>query len=160
MIYSEGAGIFGITVMLLLIFRLGDQHYALHAESVERVLRIVEITPLADAPRHVLGVVNVNGRVIPVFDVRGLLGLPAKETDLADQFILARVGGHPVALLVDGVSGVTEFPVERTTEAGAILPGLERMEGVAPLGEGLVVIEDLERICSPSVAQLAGASAG
>jgi purine-binding chemotaxis protein CheW len=146
--------------MLLLVFCLGDQRYALHVETVERVLRAVEVTPIADAPRNVLGLINVYGRIIPVFDLRKQLGLPGKETELSDHLIVARAGERPVALRVDKVSGITECPADQETEAQAILPGLDQMEGIARLKDGMVIIEDLDRLCSQTAAQLANAATG
>jgi purine-binding chemotaxis protein CheW len=144
--------------MLLLVFRLGDQRYALHVEAVERVLRAVEIMPLADAPSNVLGLINVYGRIIPVFDLRKQLDLPGKETGLSDHLIVARACDRPVALRVDEVSGITECPAEQATDADAIFPGLEQIEGIARLN-GMVVIENLDQLCSHTVAQLADATA-
>ena len=140
--------------MLLLIFRLGDQDCALHLESVERVLRAVKITPLADAPRNVPGVINLHGRIVPVLDLRLQLGLPAKASELSDQFIIAQVEGRTIALLVDAVRGVAECPAERETQAEAILPGLESLEGIACLEGGMVIIEDLDRLCTRALGHL------
>jgi len=48
-------------------FELDDQRYALFLSSVERIVRIVEITPLPRAPEIVLGVVNAGKEMgIPV----------------------------------------------------------------------------------------------
>ncbi|MBS1191877.1 MAG: cheW2 [Rhodocyclaceae bacterium] len=145
--------------MRLLVFSLADQRYAIHLEAVERVLRAVEITRLSDAPRHVLGVINVYGEIIPVLDFRHRLGLPEKEPDLDDQFIIARSGGRPVALLVEGVSGVAECDAAQETAAEAVLPGLGETEGIVRLADGMAIIEDLDRLCSPTVAQFADAPA-
>jgi purine-binding chemotaxis protein CheW len=37
---------------------------------VERIVRVVEVTPLPKAPEIVLGVVNVQGQIIPVINIR------------------------------------------------------------------------------------------
>ena len=67
-------------------FSLDAQRYALPLASVERVIRVVEITPLSKALDIVLGVVNVQGRVIPVINLRGA-GRPAlfKMSDTAGE---------------------------------------------------------------------------
>jgi purine-binding chemotaxis protein CheW len=146
--------------MLLLTFNLDDRRFALHIESVEKVLRAVEITPLADAPRNVLGLINVYGRVIPVFNLRARFSLPVKEIDPDDKLIIARTGGKPVALLVDGIGGVEECAMDLETKAATFLPGMEQTDGIARLGEEMVVIEDLDRLCSHILSPASEANAG
>lgn len=146
--------------MRLLTFYLDDLRFALHLESVERVLRAVEITPLSEAPRNVMGLINVYGRIVPVFDLRQRLGLPAKEVEPSDQLVIARTAGRPIAFLVDGISGVEECTAEQETEASAILPGQEQIEGIARLGEGMVIIEDLDQLCSQIVAKVVDTHSG
>ena len=52
------------------VFRLDEQHYAVPLSVVERIVRMVDITPVPKTPEIVLGVINVQGSVIPVVDIR------------------------------------------------------------------------------------------
>lgn len=54
----------------LVSFNLDDQKYALLLSAVIRIIRVVEITSLPKAPEIVLGVINMHGLIIPVFDIR------------------------------------------------------------------------------------------
>ncbi|MBF8302857.1 MAG: cheW40H-4 [Candidatus Dadabacteria bacterium] len=54
----------------LVVLTLDEQRYALHLSAVERIVRVVEVTPLPKAPEIVLGVVNVQGQIIPVINIR------------------------------------------------------------------------------------------
>jgi len=47
--------------------------------AVEKVVRAVEITPLPKAPEIVVGVINAQGRILPVLDIRKRFRLPARE---------------------------------------------------------------------------------
>jgi chemotaxis signal transduction protein len=60
----------------LVVFTLDEQRYALHLDAVKRIVRAVEVTPLPKAPQIVLGVVNVQGKVIPVMNLRSRFSLP------------------------------------------------------------------------------------
>ncbi|MBI3995194.1 MAG: purine-binding chemotaxis protein CheW [Nitrospirae bacterium] len=132
----------------LVIFTLDDKRYALSLFAVERVLRIVEIVPLPKAPEIVLGVVNIQGQIVPVFDVRKRFCLPQREMSLSDQLIVARTSRRAVALLADTVGGVIEYPEQKTVPAEMILPGLDYVKGVAKLDDGLILIHDLETFLS------------
>jgi len=135
--------------MHLVLFALDDQRFALALSSVERVVRVVDVTPLPSAPPIVLGIINVKGDVIPVYDLRRRFQLPEREIDLADQLMIATTSRQTVALLVDLVSGVLEVAEDEIASAEKILPEIEYVHGVVKLPDGLVLIHDLDRFLSP-----------
>ena len=110
-----------MVIRQLVVFALEDQAYALRLAAVERVARMVSVTPLPKAPEIVMGVVNVRGRIVPVFDVRRRFRLPPR---------------------------VREYPEEAIVEARSILPGVEYVEGVVKLADGLILIHDLDGFLS------------
>ncbi|MDP4161394.1 MAG: chemotaxis protein CheW [Bacillota bacterium] len=93
-----------------LLFCVEEVRYALDVGAVKRIVRAAEINFLPDAPDFVRGLINVAGDIIPVIDMRQRLGLPGREMELSDRFILTNVAGKPIALLVDRVEGVVELP--------------------------------------------------
>ena len=130
------------------VFSLDAQQFALQLSAVERVVRAVEVTPLPSAPELVLGVVNVFGQITPVFRTRQRFGLPEREIDVSDQFIIARARTRTVALVVDTVRGVHESIEQDMVAAERILPVMEHIEGVVKLKDGLMLIHDLDRFLS------------
>ena len=132
----------------LVVFTLDDQRYALRLLSVERIIRVVEITPLPKAPDIVLGIVNVQGRVIPVVNIRKRFRLPEREINLSDQLIIASTSKRPVALLTDAVNAVIEQSGKRTIMSEDIMPGIKYIEGVVKLEDGLILIHDLDKFLS------------
>jgi purine-binding chemotaxis protein CheW len=132
----------------LVVFTLDEQRYALRLEAVERIVCLVEVTPLPKAPEIVLGVVNVQGRVLPVINIRRRFRLPEREEDLRDRLILARTSRRPVALAVDAVGAVVEGTVDEVIPAESIVSGTDYVDGVVKLADGLVLIHDLERFLS------------
>jgi len=134
--------------MELVIFRLNGQRYALPLPVVERVIQAVEVTSLPGAPAVVLGVINVAGCVLPVFNIRRRFFLPEREVIPADQFLIARTARHTVALVIDEVHGVIEHEPSAVVGADRMVPGLEQFQGVVKLDDGLVLIHDLEKFLS------------
>lgn len=132
----------------LVVFTLAEQRYALRLGSVERVVRAVEITPLPQAPEIVLGVINMQGRVVPVVNVRKRFGLAEREIELSDQFIIARTSRRAVALVVDAVNDVVSCAEAQQVAAEKILPGLEHIEGVLKLPGGMILLHDPDRFLS------------
>jgi purine-binding chemotaxis protein CheW len=132
----------------IVVFTLDAQRFALFLTVVERVVRAVAITPLPKAPVIVPGVINVQGRILPVFNPRLRFRLPEREIDRSDHFIVARTSRRAVALLVDSVQGVTTCPEDETVPGAAILPGLEYVEGVVRRPDGMIFIHDLDQFLS------------
>ena len=132
----------------LVVFNLENQHYALPLSAVERVIRAAAITLLPKAPDIVLGVINIQGRIIPLFNIRKRFNLPQRDMGLSDQFIVAHISTRPVGLVVDSVTGVDEYSDAALIPAKEILPGLEYVDGVVKLPDGLVLIHDLETFLS------------
>src|SRR5437764_218583 len=68
----------------ILVFEVDGRRYGLPASEVRELLRAVAIVPLPLAGPAVEGVVNLRGRVVPVFDLRVRLGLPARAVVPSD----------------------------------------------------------------------------
>ncbi|HUY14650.1 MAG TPA: chemotaxis protein CheW [Terriglobia bacterium] len=132
----------------LVAFTLDGQQYALSLASVQRIERMVEVTPLPKSPEIVNGVVNWQGKIIPVLDVRKRFRLPERETSLSDLLIIGHTGVRSVALVVDSVTGVVERSANEITEAEKIVPNTKYLEGVAQLEDGMLFIHNLDRFLS------------
>jgi purine-binding chemotaxis protein CheW len=111
------------------------------------------VTPLPKAPEIVLGVLDLQGQVLPVIDLRRRFRLPPRALRTSDQFVICRAGRLTVALNVDGSESVDELPAEECVPPWEIAPGLEFLEGVTRTASGLVLIQDLERLLFPDEEQ-------
>lgn len=131
-----------------LVFTLDGQRYALHLSAIDRVVRMVRITPLPSAPDVLLGIVNIEGRVIPVINVRQRFNLPKREISLSDKLIFARTDRRSIALVADTVTDVIECADRSLVSAEHILHGLGQVEGVIKFENGLILIHNLDKFLS------------
>jgi purine-binding chemotaxis protein CheW len=140
----------------LVIFTLEGQSYALELAGVHRVVRAVEVTPLPHAPDVVLGVINVQGDLMAVVNLRRRFHLPERDIRLSDQLIIAnmlvrgreRGATRRVALLVDTVTGVRVVAEQSLIAAKEVISDLAYVQGVAKVADDLILIHDLERCLS------------
>jgi len=140
----------------LVVFALDDHLYSLHLSAVKRVIRAVEVTPLPKSPPVVIGVIDLEGTIVPVVSLRRRFRLPEREIEPSDQIVIARTaaegpitsGGRLVGLVVDSVMEVIEISAERIVAPESIMPGLEYVDGVARLADGLLLIHDLDTFLS------------
>jgi len=122
---------------------LDDGSYALRLAAVERIVRAVEVTALPNAPEVVLGVINVKGRIVPVFNIRRRFKIKERDVELTDHFIIATAGKRVVALVVDAVLGLIERSDKEIVTPETILSDMEYVEGVTKYEDGIVFIHDL-----------------
>ena len=130
------------------VWTLDTQRYAVWLAAVERVVRLVAITPVPHAPDIVLGVINVQGRILPVVNLRQRFRLPERRRLLSDQLLIARTSRRTVALLVDAVTEVIACPEEAVLTGETVLPGMAYVEGVLRLADGLLLIHNLDTCLS------------
>jgi purine-binding chemotaxis protein CheW len=93
----------------VLVFALGEERRALELRWVREIFTLVALTPVPTAPPALLGVVNFKGAIVPVLDLRVLLGsaAPARAVQPGDALLLVDVDGTRVALAVDRIDAVT-----------------------------------------------------
>lgn len=128
----------------LVVFTLAGMPCALKLAVVERVIRAVEIRPLPRAPRAVMGIINMQGSVMPVIDLQQHLGHPARQVSIDDYYIIGHTGSRRVALAVDEVRGVMHAPADRLTRE--LPPELSEYQEALKLQGELVLIYDLARL--------------
>ena len=129
----------------LVVFALAGRKFALGVSAVMRIVRAVEITPMAGAPVGVLGVINVEGNTVSVFDPGWRFGLPARGVRTTDHLVLARPAHGIVAVLVDTVVGI----VPRMESVTAVSAECDGIAGAEMLEEGIIYIHDIDRFLSP-----------
>jgi len=77
--------------MLFLLFRLGNDRYALDAGRVAEVLPLVAVTAIPQAPEGVAGLFNYRGAPVPAIDLSQLtIGRPARRR-LNTRIVLVNV---------------------------------------------------------------------
>jgi len=130
------------------VFSLDLQRYALPLTAVERIVQAVHVTTLPNAPAIVLGMIDVAGRVLPVLNLRRRFRQPERKVGSADQFLIAHTTRRTVVLAVDEAQEVIERSSAEIVASSQIIPGLDHIQGVAKLRDGLVLIHDLEKFLS------------
>lgn len=91
-------------------FRLGHQSLVVAMAEVSEILQAPATTRLPNVQPWVLGVANVRGRLIPLFDLKRFFGLSeAGKTRLGQPVLVMEQDEQTDGLLVDAVEGVQHF---------------------------------------------------
>src|SRR3989304_6861370 len=94
--------------MRWVLMTVDGQTYALPLTAVDRILRMVEVTPLPGAPDVVEGVIDIQGEVVAVVSIRRRLGLASRRVEISDSLVVARARNRRLAVIAESVPGVVE----------------------------------------------------
>lgn len=130
-----------------LLINVGDQTYALSLLQIQEIRGWTAVSPLPDTDPSCLGVINLRGSVLPVFDARKILGKPAPEPRPQDVIVVAVLNGKPLGLVVDSVSDIVEIDADKVSHAGEGDGWSSPLvDGIATVGERLVPLLALKNL--------------
>ncbi|WP_018466502.1 chemotaxis protein CheW [Calidithermus timidus] len=102
-------------------FRLAGDLYALEVSHLQEVLEVGRPTPIPLAPPALLGMVNLRGRILPLFDLKGVLGLSRQPSASGKSAVVMRYGKQVLGLAVDEFMGLSPLQSLRSGGAGMYL---------------------------------------
>lgn len=94
---------------VVVVWTVGGRRYAFPLEALMEIVRPVWVTPVPDAPAHLLGVIQFREAVVPVFDLRARFDGEPSPFMYRNRFIVVRVGERPVAFVVEAVVDVVDI---------------------------------------------------
>ncbi|MFO7171030.1 MAG: chemotaxis protein CheW [Chloroflexota bacterium] len=137
-----------LTALDVLLVRLDQEIYALPTASVREVARHRPPTPVPGAPPALPGIINQRGAILPVVDLRLILGLPQALPTRSTRLVVLTHEDVDMALLVDAVLDLATLPPEAFEPAPLALdPARARLiRGVARQEDGHVILLDLSEL--------------
>jgi purine-binding chemotaxis protein CheW len=146
---SKGGGIMEKTgasteLLQLVTFTLGDSEYALDIHCIQEVNRMGKITPLPDSARHIEGVINLRGKIVPIINLRTKFGLDS-QIDAEQSRIMVVEAGKTMGIIVDSVSEVLRIPSDiiETPPAVAVEGTSRYLTGIVKLPDRLISMLDV-----------------
>ncbi len=132
----------------LVTFKLGEDYFAADVHAVERVLRYTPPTSVPDMPDYIEGVMDYQGRVLPVVNLRRRFELPAVEARTETRTLILNVSGEWIGVVVDAVTEVASFDRATVAAPPKLFKGLagEYLQGIVRRGERLVILLDVEKL--------------
>jgi purine-binding chemotaxis protein CheW len=128
------------------VFRINKQHYALLLEYVVRAIRMVAVTPIPDTPNSVLGIINMAGQMLPVINLRQLLGQTDKPPELEDLLLIIQIQGQTMGVVVDEVLNILELASTQIQSPPASVSQSRLLAAAVQQDEMLILILDAFRL--------------
>lgn len=141
-----------VSSLEVILFDLNGERYGIESKFVREVLRLTGFTPVPGTPDFVLGVTNMRGAVLAIFDLRRLMALPQQHglTDLSRAIVLG-TDRVEFAILADSTQGHAIVPADevralpdadrRTLQLGVTASGLVVLDGAALLSDPRLVVD-------------------
>lgn len=139
-------------------FQIADQEYAFRIEQIREIVIPDQVTKTPQVPEYVEGVSNLRGSIIPIINLRQLLGLERKPTDSETRTIVVNVGQRTMGCTVDMVSQVLRIPQDSIQPApeSVTADGANYISGFAKLEGRLMILLDIDELLDPKKLDLRG----
>lgn len=133
-----------------MVFKLGDDRFAIPLGQVKEVIGLTVITPIPDVPKYFKGLVNLRGKIISTLDLRMKLGIPVKEsTSKRTCIIISELSEIVLGTLVDDVTevlSIDEDHIERELDISSKM-SREYITGVVKFeAQALIVLLDFGKV--------------
>ena len=131
-----------------ILFTVAGTTYALPSGEVRHMEMIDDITRVPNAPSFIDGVVFSRGQVVPVVNLRARFGFERAAVDLRSRLIVVQSAGRLIGLVVDAAREFVRIPPDAIQPPNDALAGMSGryVEGIASMGDRLVLILSLDRI--------------
>ena len=98
-------------------FRIGEEHFIADREQVREVLMLPEaVTRVPGAKRWLLGIANLRGHLLPLIDVKLMLGSGRTSLRRTTRVISVNHREIPAGLVVDEVAGFRRFHADERSD--------------------------------------------
>ncbi|WP_425665916.1 chemotaxis protein CheW [Vibrio tubiashii] len=137
-------------------FKIANKYFAYPIERIREIMEYPVVEPLASAPDKVLGVMNLRGKLVVVFDIAACLNEETYQVSSKTCVIVTEVhrGGESfvIANKVDLVRQVVDISLAELETVPNLGGRLEStlIKGVAKLEQRMLTILDVDELLSES----------
>jgi purine-binding chemotaxis protein CheW len=140
-----------VPTLELVQFSAGNEQYAIEASYVRRAERLGAVTPLPGAARHFAGIANLHGQIVPLVDLRVLLG--ATPSAAVTFGIVLGEERAEIAVVAETLLEIRLLPVDllgpqpavRTLVRHILPDGTAVIDGAALIADPRLVVEENAR---------------
>jgi purine-binding chemotaxis protein CheW len=139
-------------ILQLVTFQLGNEQYGIDIMEVDGIVGVEEVREIPNSPNYVEGIFNLRGEIIPVINLHTRFNLETMEMTeedlLLSGFIIVRIEGMQIAVLIDKVSRVVPVKTDDIQPPPQMLTGIgaEYISGVVNQENNYLIILDVKRL--------------
>ncbi len=143
-------------VLQMVTFRVDGRSFGIDVSAVREIKGWQPTTPLPNSAGYVLGVINLRGAIIAVYDLRRRLGLGSTELSRSSVVIVVDLGERYVGILADAVSDIVDVDSASLRPAPDVAnDGGDLLKGLVVKGNEVVALLDLAAVVQETTARAA-----
>lgn len=135
-----------------LTFLMAEEEYGVDILSVQEIRGWESVTPVPNSPKHVKGVINLRGTIVPIIDLRAKFNLDVIEYGPLTVVIVLKVTlgntDRVMGIVVDAVSDVYGLSLEDMQTAPDLGDHINTnyIQGLAGVDEKMIVVLDIDAL--------------
>ena len=140
-----------------LTFILSDEEYGVDILRVQEIKGWDSVTSIPNTPRHIKGVINLRGIIVPIVDLREQFKMDTMEYGPTTVVIVLKVFDDNkeriVGVVVDAVSdvyNVTDGSIKPAPDFGGAID-VDFVKGLATVDEKMVIVLDIDHLINTAV---------
>ncbi|NBR07459.1 MAG: purine-binding chemotaxis protein CheW, partial [Planctomycetes bacterium] len=129
-------------------FILDEQEYAIPIEKIQEIVLYNGVTRLPQVPPFVEGVTNLRGNIIPILNLRVILGMANREINPDTRVVVVHVQKKTVGLIVDSVTQVKKVNPQlvQSPESAIAMGASNHIAGLTKENDHLLILLDIEKM--------------
>ena len=127
-------------------FKLDQQVYAVDILSVQEIRTVEPVTKIVGSSANMLGVINLRGQIVPVFDIKAQLNMGSWKKSHESTYIVLNIDQKFVAIVVDAVMDVCNIKNEQIKPLQNMVPNEALIEAIGSLDDGMLMIIDVKQL--------------
>lgn len=131
-----------VSLLELMAFWVANEEYAIDITDVQEIIKVPQITPVPRVPPFVLGIISLRGVVVPLIDLRRVLGFESLAPGRETRAVVLGGGGAPLGLVVDRTTRVIRVANSDVEPPPANLErrSAELIEGITRHGDRIIIL--------------------
>lgn len=137
-----------MSAVLHVLFRVAESDYVVSAADVLHMESFTGATRVPGTQAHVVGLMQIRHRVVPIVDLRVRFGLPEAALSIDSRVVVVQDGVRAVGLLVDSAREVIAIAADAFHAPPEVITQQAQgfVTSVAQAGKRLVMLIDLRKI--------------
>ena len=134
----------------VLEFKLTNESYAIDSNYITSVISLKELTPLPCTPEFILGIINLNGRILAVINIKEFLNLSEKVLTNLNRVILLKYQNIELGILADEIIGNTHIYTDKLQATIPTLKG-EKNDYLEGITENRSILLNIKKILTDDI---------
>ena len=139
-----------MAVTQFVLFKLDQEEFGVEITHVKEIIKPLQIIKVPNTPVTIEGVVNLRGKVYPIFNLRKKFRFTDKAIDDDTKILIIDVNGRDIGFISDQVTEIVRMESDTIVDTPDLVVGVDRkfIRGLVNMGERPIVLLDLEFILS------------